>query len=98
LATPYANDATKPACRNARRTACATILAELGATDQQLMAVIDWTTPAQAKVYTEAANRKRMANDAMPLLTHFSRAMDGSRTLPEPSFVAPAVPALLHRR
>jgi hypothetical protein len=74
------------------------ILAALGATDQQLMAVFDWTTPAQAKVYMEAANRKRMANDAMPLLTHFSRAMYGSRTLPEPSFVAPAMPALSHRK
>jgi integrase len=80
------------------RKAGATILAEFGATDQQLMAVFDWTTSAQAKVYTEAANRKRMANDAMPLLTHFSRAMDASRTLPEPSFVAPGIPALSHRR
>jgi hypothetical protein len=61
------------------------------------MAIFDWSSPAQAAVYTRAANRKLMANDAMPLLAHFSRAMDGSRTLPEPSFVAPNAPALSHR-
>lgn len=94
----WCDEAGLPRCTaHGLRKAAATILAELGATDQQLMAVFDWTTSAQAKVYTEAANRKRMANDAMPLLSHFSRAMDGSGTLPEPSFVAPNAPALSHR-
>jgi len=37
------------------RKAGATILAEFGATDQQLMAVFDWTTSAQAKVYTRGS-------------------------------------------
>src|SRR5215831_14568783 len=32
------------------------------------MTIFDWKTPAQAKVYTDAADRKRMAGQAMPLL------------------------------
>jgi integrase len=94
----WCNEAGLPHCTaHGLRKAGATILAELGASDQQLMAIFDWSSPAQAAVYTRAANRKLMANDAMPLLAHFSRAMDGSRTLPEPSFVAPNAPALSHR-
>jgi len=50
------------------RKAGATIAAENGATDRQLMALYDWTTAAQANVYTAAANRKRMTNDAARLL------------------------------
>jgi hypothetical protein len=34
----------------------------------QLMAIFDWKTPGQAKVYTDAADRKRLAGRAMPLL------------------------------
>jgi hypothetical protein len=29
------------------------------------MAIFDWSTISQAEVYTKAANRKRMAGDAM---------------------------------
>ena len=50
------------------RKAGATIAAENGATDRQLMALYDWTTAAQANVYTAAANRKRMAGEAARLL------------------------------
>ena len=32
------------------------------------MAMFDWTTISQAEVYTKAANRKRMAGDAMSLI------------------------------
>ena len=32
------------------------------------MAIFDWDTPAQAKIYTDAADRKRMAGEAMWLL------------------------------
>jgi hypothetical protein len=35
----------------------------------KLMAIFDWSNAAQAKPYTAAADRKRMAGDAMPLLT-----------------------------
>jgi integrase len=50
------------------RKAGATLAAERGATTNQLMAIFDWDTPAQAKVYTDAADRKRMAGDAMAML------------------------------
>jgi integrase len=50
------------------RKAGATIAAENGATDRQLMALFDWTTAAQANVYTATANRKRMAGEAALLL------------------------------
>lgn len=33
-----------------------------------LMAIYDWTTASQATIYTRAADRKRLAADAMPLL------------------------------
>lgn len=50
------------------RKAGAAIAAENGATVHQLMAIFDWETPGQAKVYTDAADRKRLAGEAMPLL------------------------------
>jgi integrase len=50
------------------RKAGATLAAENGATVNQLMAIFDWDTPAQAKAYTDAADRQRLAAEAMPLL------------------------------
>jgi integrase len=50
------------------RKAGATIAAENGATDRQLMALFDWTSEKQANVYTAAANRKRLAGQAAQLL------------------------------
>lgn len=50
------------------RKAGATLAAEAGATDRQLMAMFDWSTAAQANVYTEAANRKRLAAEASRLM------------------------------
>lgn len=47
----------------------ATIAAENGATVHQLMAMFDWTTIGQAKVYTDGADRKRLAGEAMFLIT-----------------------------
>src|SRR6516164_234430 len=51
------------------RKAGATIAAENGATDRQLMALFDWETANQATTYTAAANRKRLAGEAAKLLT-----------------------------
>lgn len=50
------------------RKAGATIAAENGATDRQLMALFDWTSEKQANVYTAAANKKRMAMEAAKLI------------------------------
>jgi len=51
------------------RKAGATIAAENGATDRQLMALFDWESAAQANVYTRAADRKRLTREAARLLT-----------------------------
>lgn len=55
------------------RKAGATIAAENGATDRQLMALYDWTSEKQANVYTAAANRKRLAGQAAQLLARDQR-------------------------
>jgi integrase len=46
----------------------ATRAAENGATEHQLMAIFDWRTPGQARVYTEKARRKKLAGGSMVLL------------------------------
>jgi integrase len=51
------------------RKAGATLAAENGATDRQLMALYDWDTASQATVYTAAADRKRLAGEAAKLLS-----------------------------
>jgi integrase len=85
------NEANLPQCTaHGLRKAGATILAENGATTAQLMAIYDWSTPAQAEVYIRAASRTRLAGQAMPLLTKWTER--------ESSFVAPASPALSHRK
>ena len=50
------------------RKAGATFAAEQGATDRQLMAIFGWEDAKQATVYTKAADRVRLAADAMPLV------------------------------
>ena len=46
------------------RKVAAKNLAEMGATDYQLMAVMGWTKPDMARVYIEKANRGKMAASA----------------------------------
>jgi integrase len=50
------------------RKAGATFAAEQGATEHQLMAVYGWDSPKQAALYTRTANRKRLTENAMPLV------------------------------
>jgi len=63
------DEAGLPQCTaHGLRKAGATIAAENGATDRQLMAVFGWTSEGQATAYTRTADRKRLAAEAMPLL------------------------------
>lgn len=63
------DEAGLPQCSaHGLRKAGATIAAENGATDRQLMALYDWTSEKQANAYTAAANRKRLAGEASRLL------------------------------
>ena len=65
----WCDQAKLPHCSaHGLRKAGATIAAENGATVNQLMALYDWETAAQAIKYTQAADRKRLAASAAPLL------------------------------
>ena len=63
------------------KKAGATLAAENGATASQLMAMFDWSTISQAEVYTRAADRKRMAGDAMALINLDQSTNEECRTL-----------------
>jgi len=63
------NEAGLPHCSaHGLRKAGATIAAENGASEHQLMAIYGWESPKQAAVYTRKANRKKLAASAMHLL------------------------------
>jgi len=63
------NEAGLPHCTaHGLRKCGASLAAENGATVNQLMAIYDWSTPAQAKIYTDKADRKRLAGEAMHML------------------------------
>jgi integrase len=61
------------------RNAGAVIAAENGATAHQLMSVFGWLTLKQAEHDTRAAEQKRLARDAMPLLMQ-----NGTKTESDP--------------
>jgi integrase len=68
------NEAGLPRCTaHGLRKAGATIAAENGATEHQLMAIYGWESPKQAALYTRKANRKRLAGDAMHLVVPAKR-------------------------
>jgi integrase len=50
----------------------AMIVAQMGASDRQTMALLDWTREKQATIYTKKANRTTMAAAAGALLGSFS--------------------------
>ena len=65
----WCNQANLPQCSaHGLRKLGATIAAENGATLPQLMAMFDWSTPRMAMKYIEAANKKKMAEQAMGLI------------------------------
>lgn len=61
-------EAKVPGRAHGLRKAGATIAAENGASDNQLMAIFGWTRPNQAAVYTRTANRAKMAAQAAGLI------------------------------
>lgn len=63
------NEAKLPHCSaHGLRKAGATFAAQNRATVNQLMSMYDWSTPGQAKVYTDAVDRELLADQGMPLL------------------------------
>lgn len=68
-----------PGSAHGLRKAAATRLADAGASEHQLMAVLGWKDPKEAAVYTREANRKRLASSAIALISgaapvHFENA------------------------
>jgi hypothetical protein len=51
------------------KKAGATIAAENGATTRQLVAMFDWDRVQMAEVYTKAAEQKKLAGEAMFLIS-----------------------------
>ena len=65
----WCDEAGLPHCTaHGLRKAGATIAAENGATAHQLMSIFGWLTLKEAERYTRAAEQKRIAAGAMPLL------------------------------
>ncbi|TPL29518.1 site-specific integrase [Mesorhizobium sp. B2-4-8] len=65
----WCDQAELPHCTlHGLRKAGATMAAENGATDEQLMAIFGWTTKQQTTHYTKKAQRRRMAEHAAHLL------------------------------
>ena len=64
------------------KKAAATRCAEAGATEYQMMTLFDWTTPNQARKYIQAANRRKLASDAMHLM---AIKREGAIVCPTPS-------------
>src|ERR1700729_1915116 len=66
---PVCDRAVLPQCTaHGLRKAGATLAAESGASIHQLMAIFDWRTPGQAKVYTDAADGRRLTGQSMGML------------------------------
>lgn len=75
----WCDEAGLPHCSaHGLRKAGATIAAENGATEHQLMAIFGWVEPKQAAKYTREANRKRMAGAGIGLID-MGRKPDGGR-------------------
>jgi integrase len=63
------DEAGLPGCSaHGLRKAGATIAAERGASEHELMAIYGWESPKQAALYTRKANRKKLAKQAMHLI------------------------------
>jgi len=65
----WCDDAGLPHCSaHGLRKAGATIAAENGATERQLMDIFGWRTAKQVETYTRAVRQEKVANEAMHLI------------------------------
>lgn len=65
----WCNEAGLPQCSaHGLRKAGATIAADNGATEHQLMAIFGWESPKQAALYTKKANRRKLAGAGMAFI------------------------------
>jgi integrase len=76
----WCQEAGLPHCSpHGLRKAGASIAAENGATEAQLMAIYGWTDPKMPALYTRKASRKKLAGDAM---RHIVPAHSRNETVP----------------
>jgi integrase len=69
----WCDEAKLPQCTaHGLKKAAATICADLGASDRQMMALFDWTSEKMATTYTRKANKSKLAASAANLLGSFS--------------------------
>jgi hypothetical protein len=67
-----ATTAPSPRCTaHGLKKAAATICANMGATDRQMMALFDWKSEKLANVYTAKANKQKLAAEWAKLLGAF---------------------------
>lgn len=79
------DEAGLPMCTaHGLKKAGATIAAENGATTRQLMAMFDWSTASMAETYTKAAEQKKLAGEAMFLISLDRKQNDDCLTLEVP--------------
>jgi integrase len=60
----------------------ATICADAGASDRQLMALFDWTSERQATIYTASADKKKLAGEAARMIERRMNLPTGSDSEP----------------
>ena len=76
------DEAGLPQCTaHGLKKAAATIAAENGASTRQLMAMFDWDSPDMAEVYTRSAEQKRLAGEAMFLISLDRSENEDCRTI-----------------
>ena len=73
METYSAMPAAQRACRDQRMACAATRAANAGATVAQLEAIFGWTGGTIASLYTRAADRERLAREAMHMLANEKR-------------------------
>ena len=73
------DEAGLPQCTaHGLRKVGATICADAGASDRQLMALYDWTSEKQATAYTASANKKKLAGEAARMIEQRMNLATGS--------------------
>jgi hypothetical protein len=63
----------------------ATIAADNGATEYELMAIFGWETAKEAARYTRNANRKKLASEALRLIAPAEPVQKGNEIVPPSS-------------
>ena len=79
LVSQRCDEAGLPQCTaHGLRKVGATICADAGASDRQLMALFDWTSEKQATTYTASADKKKLAGEVARMIEQGMNLATGS--------------------